>query len=69
MVQSLVQAVRMVDSGRSGSDHQPHCPLLNLDASRYQAIEIGIANGMQAHGAQLFYAGTNARFNEAHALC
>ena len=39
-------------------------PLLNVDASRYSAIEIRLANGTRAHDAQLFYAGQDGGIAE-----
>jgi hypothetical protein len=39
-------------------------PLLELDAGRYRAIEIRLANGTRARDAQLFYAGPDQAINE-----
>ena len=43
-------------------------PLLNLQADRYQAIEIRLANGTRAQDAQLFYAGPDQQITEQRAV-
>lgn len=43
-------------------------PLLELDASRYAALELRLANGTQAHDAQLFYAGPDGLIDERRSL-
>jgi hypothetical protein len=48
-----------------GSDPVLTSPLLQLDARRYQAIEIRIANGTHARDAQLFFAGPGGAVDEA----
>jgi hypothetical protein len=48
-----------------GSDPALTSPLLDIDATRFAAIEIRMANGTAAHDAQLFFAGSNGAIGEA----
>jgi hypothetical protein len=43
-------------------------PLLQLEASRYRAIEIRMANGTAARDAQLFFAGPDGRLDEGRSV-
>ncbi len=43
-------------------------PLLDLQADRYEAIEIRLANGTKARDAQLFYAGPDEQITEQHSV-
>jgi hypothetical protein len=51
-----------------GSDPTLTSPLLNIDAARFVAIEIRMANGTDAHDAQLFFAGPNGAIDEARSV-
>jgi hypothetical protein len=48
-----------------GSDPALISPLLDIDAARFAAIEIRMANGTAARDAQLFFAGPNGAIGEA----
>jgi hypothetical protein len=48
-----------------GSDPALTSPLLGIDAARFAAIEIRMANGTAAHDAQLFFAGPDGAISEA----
>jgi len=48
-----------------GSDPALTSPLLEIDAARFTAIEIRMANGTAAHDAQLFFAGPDGAISEA----
>jgi len=43
-------------------------PIMQLDASRYRAIEIGMANKTMSNDAQLFFAGPDGTMSEAHSV-
>jgi hypothetical protein len=47
-----------------GSDPALTSPLLEIDATRFAAIEIRMANGTTAHDAQLFFAGPDGTISE-----
>jgi hypothetical protein len=51
-----------------GSDPALTSPLFNIDAGDYQAIEIYLANGTQAHDAQLFFAGPDGAISEERSV-
>jgi hypothetical protein len=51
-----------------GTDPALTSPLLQLEASHYQAIEIRMANGTAARDAQLFFAGPDGRINEGRSV-
>jgi hypothetical protein len=51
-----------------GSDPNLLSPLLQIDTASYQAITIRLANGTQAHDAQLFLIGADGRADETHSL-
>ncbi len=51
-----------------GTDPALTSPLLQLEASRYRAIEIRMANGTVAHDAQLFFAGPDGRIDEGRSV-
>lgn len=50
------------------SDPALTSPLLQLDAGRYQAIEIRMANMTLSRNAQLFFAGPDGALSEAHSV-
>jgi hypothetical protein len=51
-----------------GSDPNLISPLLQIDTASYRAITIRLANGTQAHDAQLFLIGADGRADETHSL-
>jgi hypothetical protein len=51
-----------------GIDPSLISPLLKLDARRYVAIEIRLANATSAHDAQLFFAGPDGRIDEGRSV-
>ena len=51
-----------------GADPSLTSPLLALDARRYAAIEIRMANATRAHDAQLFFAGPDGRIDEGRSV-
>jgi Dolichyl-phosphate-mannose-protein mannosyltransferase len=51
-----------------GIDPSLTSPLLELDARRYAAIEIRLANATRARDAQLFFAGPDGRIDEARSV-
>lgn len=52
----------------AGSDPSLTSPLLQIDTTNYRAITIRLANGTQAHDAQLFLIGVDGRADEARSL-
>jgi hypothetical protein len=51
-----------------GTDPSLTSPALELDARRYVAIEIRLANATKARDAQLFFAGSNGLIDEEHSV-
>jgi hypothetical protein len=51
-----------------GSDPSLTSPLFDIDAVRFAAIEIRMANGTAAHDAQLFFAGADGAIDEARSV-
>jgi hypothetical protein len=51
-----------------GRDPSLVSPLFNIDASRYGAIEIYLANGTKSTDAQLFFAGSDGALGEEHSI-
>jgi len=50
------------------SDPSLTSPLLNIDADKYQAVEVYLANGTTAHDAQLFFAGPDGAIGEERSV-
>jgi hypothetical protein len=53
---------------RPGSDPALLSPLLTLDATKYEALEVRLANDAGARDAQLFFAGPDGRIDERRSV-
>jgi hypothetical protein len=51
-----------------GADPALTSPLFEIDAERYQAVEIYLANGTRARDAQLFFAGPDGQISEERSV-